>query len=83
MIGEYTFVTLDNDMLTTGDAVFVDIDEQMNTEMDFVQIDDSFDFADMDNGSDFIVMDDVDMIHDSDIDSYLSDINESDVTIIL
>ena len=78
---EYTFVTLDNDMVTTGDAVFVDIDDTVNTEMDFVQIDDSFDI--IGESSDFIIMDDVDMITDMDIDSYSSDISEVDVSIIL
>jgi hypothetical protein len=83
----YTFVTLDNDMVTTGDAVFVDIDETVNTEMDFVQIDDSFDMDVQFDGtfesSDFITMDDMNMINDMDIDSYSSDISEADVSIIL
>ena len=84
----YTFVTLDNDMVTTGDAVFVDIDDTVNTEMDFVQIDDSYDMdiqfdGVVDDSSDFITMDDVDMINDMDIDSYSSDINEADVSMIL
>ena len=82
---EYTFVTLDNDMVTTGDAIFVDIDDMFNTEMDFVQIDEAYiqfdvtayDFAD------FITLDDMDMINDMDIDSYVSDISEADVSIIL
>ena len=82
MKDEYTFVTLDNDMVTTGDAVFVDIDDSVNTEMDFVQIDDSYEGAIYDN-SDFIVMDDMNMITDMDIDSYSSDISEVDVSIIL
>ena len=82
----YTFVTLDNDMVTTGDAVFVDIDDTVNTEMDFVQIDDSYDMdvqfgGVVEDSSDFIIMDDMDMIND--IDSYLSDISEADVSIIL
>ena len=82
----YTFVTLDNDMLTTGDAVFVDIDDAINTEMDFVQIDDSFDVdvqfdGAVDSSSDFITMDDMDMIND--IDTYSSDISEADVSMIL
>ena len=77
MKDEYTFVTLDNDVVTTGDAVFVDIDDTVNSEMDFVQIDESF-YVD---SSDFIIMDDVDMIND--IDTYMSDINEVDVSIIL
>ena len=83
----YTFVTLDNDLVTTGDAVFVDIDETVNTEMDFVQIDDSFDMDVQFDGtfesSDFITMDDMNMINDMDIDSYSSDISEADVSIIL
>lgn len=85
MRDEYTFVTLDNDMVTTGDAVFVDIDEAVNAELDFVQVDDSYvQFDEMtDDGTDFITMDDVNMIDDMDIDSYISDINEVDVTIIL
>jgi hypothetical protein len=85
MKDEYTFVTLDNDMVTTGDAVFVDIDESVNTEMDFVTIDDSYFQLDgtMDNQADFITMDDMDMINDMDIDSYVSDICEADVSIIL
>ena len=88
MRDEYTFVTLDNDMVTTGDAVFVDIDDSVNAEMDFVQIDNSFDMDVQFDGvaydsSDFIVLDDVDMIGDMDIDSYLSDISESDVSMIL
>jgi len=88
MKDEYTFVTLDNDMVTTGDAVFVDIDDAVNTEMDFVQIDDSYDVGIqfdgvVDDSSDFITMDDVDMINDMDIDSYSSDISEADVSIIL
>ena len=82
----YTFVTLDNDMVTTGDAVFVDIDDTVNTEMDFVQIDDSYDMdiqfdGIVDDSSDFITMDDLDMIND--IDTYSSDISEADVSIIL
>jgi hypothetical protein len=88
MKDEYTFVTLDNDMVTTGDAVFVDIDDSVNAEMDFVQIDDSFDVdfpvdGITDDGSDFITMDDMDIINDFDIDTYSSDINEVDVFIIL
>ena len=88
MKDEYTFVTLDNDMVTTGDAVFVDIDDTANTEMDFVQIDDSYNVDIQFDGvvgdsSDFITMDDVDMINDMDIDSYSSDISEADVSIIL
>jgi|GEM_PF-3793729 len=84
----YTFVTLDNDLVTTGDAVFVDIDDTVNTEMDFVQIDDSYDMdiqfdGVVDDSSDFITMDDVDMINDIDIDTYSSDISEADVSIIL
>ena len=84
----YTFVTLDNNMVTTGDAVFVDIDDTVNTEMDFVQIDDSYDMdiqfdGVVDDNSDFIIMDDVDMINDIDIDTYSSDISEADVSIIL
>ena len=88
MKDEYTFVTLDNNMVTTGDAVFVDIDDAVNAEMDFVQIDYSYD-ADIQidgivaDSSDFITMDDMDMITDMDIDSYLSDISEVDVSIIL
>lgn len=87
MVDEYTFVTLDNDTLTTGDTLFVDIDEQPSTEMDFVHIDSSADFGDsdgfIDDGSDFIILDDMNMINDTDIDSYSSDINEADVSIIL
>ena len=86
MKDEYTFVTLDNDMVTTGDAVFVDIDDTVNAEMDFVQIDESYDMdvqldGVVDDSSDFIIMDDMDMIND--IDSYLSDISEADVSMIL
>ena len=88
MKDEYTFVTLDNDMVTTGDAVFVDIDETVNSEMDFVQIDDSYDVDVQFDGvvsdsSDFIIMEDVDMINDMDIDSYSSDISEADVSMFL
>lgn len=85
MKDEYTFVTLDNDMVTTGDAVFVDIDDTFTSEMDFVQIDDAFDHVDgwADDSADFITLDDVDMINDMDIDSYMSDINEVDVSILL
>jgi hypothetical protein len=87
MIDEYTFVTLDNDTLTTGDALFVDIDEQANTEMDFVHIDDSYDLVEMDgfvdNSSDFITLNDTNMTGDMEIDSYMSDINEADVSIIV
>jgi len=85
MKDEYTFVTLDNDMVTTGDAVFVDIDDTVNSEMDFVQVDDSYVQFDgiVGDSADFITMDDVDMINDMDIDSYMSDISEVDVTIIL
>ncbi|MDR0393840.1 MAG: hypothetical protein LBH77_01640 [Tannerella sp.] len=88
MKDEYTFVTLDNDMLTTGDAVFVDVDDSVTSDMDFVQIDDYYG-ADIqmdgivDDGSDFIIMDDMDMINDFDIDTYSSDISEADVSIIL
>ena len=82
---EYTFVSLDNDMVTTGDAIFVDIDESFNTEMDFVQIDEAYIQFDgtADNYADFITLDDLDMINNIDIDSYISDINETDVSIIL
>jgi hypothetical protein len=87
MIDEYTFVTLDNDTLTTGDALFVDIYEQGNPEMDFVHINDSYDLMGsdgfIDNSSDFITLDDTDIINDTDIDLYISDINEADVSIIL
>jgi hypothetical protein len=87
MTSEYTFVTLDNDTLTTGDTLFVDIDEQVNAEMDFVRIDDSSDMVETDgftdDSSDFIILDETNMIDDTDIDSYLSDINETDVSIIL
>ncbi len=82
MKDEYTFVTLDNDMVTTGDAVFVDIDDTVNTDMDFVHIDDSYNM-DVDDSSDFITMDDMDIINDMDIDSYSSDISEADVSIII
>ena len=89
MKDEYTFVTLDNDMVTAGDAVFVDIDETANMELDFVHvIDDSYEMDvqldGVDNDSlDFIIMDDVEMINNMDIDTYSSDINEADVSIIL
>jgi hypothetical protein len=87
MIDEYTFVTLDNDTLTTGDALFVDIDRQSNTEADFVHIDDSADFIDsdgvIDDNFDFIIMEATNMIDNTDIDSYSSDISEVDVSIIL
>ena len=88
MKGEYTFVTLDNDMVTTGDAVFVDIDDTVNTEFDFVQIDESYDIDVIADGMigdsmDFITMDDMDMVNNMDIDSYSSDISEVDVSIIL
>jgi len=81
MKDEYTFVTLDNDMVTTGDVVFVDIDDSVDTGMDFVQIDDSY--VQFDESSDFIMLDDMDIINDMDIDSYISDICEADVSIIL
>jgi hypothetical protein len=87
MIDEYTFVTLDNDTLTTGDTLFVNIDEQPTTEMDFVRMDNSVDFIDsagfIDDSADFIIVDDMNMINDTDIDSYSSDISEADVSIIL
>jgi len=85
MRDEYTFVTLDNDMVTTGDAVFVDIDDTANFESDFVMIDDLYDQLDgmTDDSADFITLDDMDMINDMDIDSYVSDISEADVSIIL
>jgi len=85
MKDEYTFVTLDNDMVTTGDAIFVDIDDTVSSEMDFVQIDDAYLQFDGTAGdyADFITLDDMDMIGDMDIDSYFSDINEVDVSIIL
>ena len=84
MRDEYTFVTLDNDMVTTGDAVFVDIDDTVS-EMDFVQIDDTVDqLSSMtDDSADFITLDDMDMINDMDIDSYVSDISEADVSFVL
>ena len=83
MRDEYTFVTLDNDMVTTGDAVFVDIDDTVS-EMDFVQIDDMHQMSDMtDDSADFITLDDMDMINDMDIDSYVSDISEADVSFVL
>ena len=85
MKDEYTFVTLDNDMVTTGDAIFVDIDDSVSQEMDFVWIDDaSYHQYDGTAGdyADFITLDDMDMIGNMDIDSYFSDINEMDVSII-
>jgi len=85
MNDEYTFVTLDNDMVTMGDAIFVDIDDSVNSGMDFVWIDDaSLQFDGMVDGyADFITLDDMDVINNMDIDSYFSDINETDVAIIL
>jgi hypothetical protein len=81
-MSEYTFVTLDNDVLTTGETLFVDIEDTTGFDMDFVQIDDSYDGI-IDDSSDFITFDDVEMINDADIDSYSSDINEVDVSIIV
>jgi len=75
---EYTFVTLDNDTVTTGDAVFVDIDE--TADVDFVHVDETS-FTNDDSG--FIVMDDSDMYNHIDIDTYISDISEADLSIIL
>jgi len=75
MRDEYTFVTLEKNLVTTGDVVFVDIDETVNSELDFVQIDDSY--VQFDDSSDFMMMDDMD------IESFVSDICEADVTIIL
>ena len=84
MKDEYTFVMLDNDMVTTGDAVFVDIDDTANADVDFVHIDESYDMnVQTVDGSDFITMDDMDMVIDMDIDTYSSDISEVDVSIIL
>ena len=82
---EYTFVTLDNDVVTTGDAIFVDIDDTFNAAMDFVWIDEAYiQFGGTaDDFADFITLDDMDMIGNMDIDSYYSDINESDIAIIL
>jgi hypothetical protein len=37
----------------------------------------------VDNSSDFITLDDTNMIGDMDIDSYISDINETDVSILV
>jgi len=85
MNDDYTFVTLDYNMVTTGDAIFVDIDDISHSEMDFVWIDE----ADFQYGGaaedfiDFIMLDDMDVNNDMEIDSYMSDINEYDVTIIL
>jgi len=79
MKDDYTFVTLDNEMVTTGDAVFVDVDDAVESEFDFVSIDES----QFENKTDFITFDDMYMINDMDIDSYVSDISEADVTIIL
>jgi hypothetical protein len=81
-MSEYTFVSLDNDVLTTGEALFVDIDDTAGFDMDFVQIDDSYDGS-IDDSSDFITLDGVEMIYDTDIDSYSSDINEVDVSILV
>jgi len=81
MRDEYTFVTLDNDMVTTGDAVFVDLDEAAHSERDFVRIDDSH--LQFDASSNYLILDDMDYANDMDIDSYASDICEADVTIIL
>jgi hypothetical protein len=83
MKDEYTFVMLDNDLLTTGDAVFVDIDNSMDVDMDFVTIDDAFDSNIDVDSSIFISMDDTDMMSDFDIDSYSSDINDADVSMVL
>ncbi|MDR2471947.1 MAG: hypothetical protein LBD53_00080 [Tannerella sp.] len=73
----YTFVTLDNDMLTTGDALFVDIDSQEVNDIEFVQVDNSCSLD-----VDYITVDDG-MFNDTDIDAYMSDISEADVSIIL
>ena len=85
MKDEYTFVTLDKYMVTTGDAIFVDIDDSFDTELDFVQIDDACLQVDgmSDEYADFITLDDTDMMSNMDIDSYISDISEADISIIL
>ena len=85
MKDEYTFVTLDYDVATTGDAIFVDIDDSVDVELDFVQIDDACMQLDgtANEYADFITLDDTDMVNNMDINSYFSDINEFDVTIIL
>ena len=83
MQDEYTFVTIDNNLITMGDAIFVDIDDSVGSEMDFVWIDDAYIQPEgtMDDYSDFITLDD--MVNDLDIDSYISDISEADVSIFL
>jgi hypothetical protein len=67
----YTFVTLDNDVVTTGDAVFVDIDASVAG--GFVQVDETYTYD-----ADFIMVDD--SIGDID---FTSDINEADLSIVV
>ena len=83
MKDEYTFVTLDNNLITTGDAIFVDIDDSVDPEMGFVWIDDANNQSDgmMDDYADFITLDDV--VNDMDIDTYISDISETDISILI
>jgi hypothetical protein len=71
-------------MVTTGDAVFVDIDEAAGTETDFVHIDD-LSYMDVRQGdlSDFIILDEADFVIDDNIDTYVSDICEADVSILI
>jgi hypothetical protein len=71
MKDEYTFVTLDNDMVTTGDAVFFDVDASAGS--GFVQVDETYSFD-----ADFIMVDD--SVGDMDID-FSSDISEADLMI--
>ncbi|MDR1813885.1 MAG: hypothetical protein LBR18_03440 [Tannerella sp.] len=71
MKDDITFVTLDDEMLTMGDASFVDIDSSIGGDMDFVQIDSSADYdmlidTGVDSSSEFIVMDDVEALMDLD-----------------
>jgi hypothetical protein len=80
---EYTFVTLGNDMVTMGDAVFVDIDETAGTEMDFVHIDESYADIRQNDLADFIILDEADFVVDDNIDAYVSDICEADVSILI
>jgi len=77
MKDEYTFVTLDNDMVTMGDAEFVEIDSQ--ADVDFVYVDS----AEMQDAG-FIYVDDASSYAgEMDIDFYTSDISDIDVSFVV
>ncbi|MDR0430490.1 MAG: hypothetical protein LBH58_08460 [Tannerellaceae bacterium] len=74
---EYTFVTIDSEDSLFSDAVVIDIDSADNLG-EVVIIDESMD------SPDFITLaDDTIMLSDADMDTYLSDMNDADISMMI